>query len=85
MTADGVDVRVGAEVDGWSALDDGGVCVHMDDGTSIAAGELLVAVGRTPSGRGFGLEEIGVEVDQRGAVVVDDDDGDPGRRHLGGR
>ena len=32
---------------------------------------MLVAIGRTPSGRGFGLEEVGVEVDARGAVVVD--------------
>ena len=46
--------------------------MHLDDGTSITAAELLVAVGRTPSGRGFGLEDIGVDVDQRGAVVVDD-------------
>ena len=33
---------------------------------------LLVAVGRTPSTTGLGLEHLGVEVDDRGAVVVDD-------------
>jgi pyruvate/2-oxoglutarate dehydrogenase complex dihydrolipoamide dehydrogenase (E3) component len=72
LTCDGVDVRVGAKVDRVERLSDGQVCVHMDDGTSIDAVELLVAVGRSPAGRGFGLEEIGVEVDQGGAVVVDE-------------
>jgi pyruvate/2-oxoglutarate dehydrogenase complex dihydrolipoamide dehydrogenase (E3) component len=84
LTADGVDVRVGAQVERVERFERververvehvgaGGACVHLDDGTSITADELLVAVGRTPSGRGFGLEDIGVDVDQRGAVVVDE-------------
>lgn len=72
LTADGVDIRVGARVERVERLDAGSVCVHIDDGTSVAAAKLLVAVGRTPSGRGFGLEDIGVAVDQRGAVVVDE-------------
>jgi len=71
LTADGVDVRVGSMVERVERLSDGDVCVHADDGTSIAASELLVAIGRVPSGRGFGLEEIGVDVDARGAVVVE--------------
>jgi pyruvate/2-oxoglutarate dehydrogenase complex dihydrolipoamide dehydrogenase (E3) component len=72
LTADGVDVRAGSAVVRVERLVDGRACVHLDDGTSIAATELLAAIGRVPSGRGLGLEEIGVEVDQRGAVVVDD-------------
>ncbi|MGE0880898.1 MAG: NAD(P)/FAD-dependent oxidoreductase [Acidimicrobiia bacterium] len=47
--------------------------VALDDGTIVDSTHLLVAIGRTPSGRGFGLEEIGVTVDQRGAIVVGDD------------
>ena len=72
LAADGVDLRVGSKVERVERLDDGQVCVHMDHGTSVAAGELLVAIGRSPAGRGFGLEEIGVAVDPRGAVVVDE-------------
>lgn len=34
---------------------------------------ILVAVGRTPNGRGLGLEEVGVEVDERGFVKVVND------------
>lgn len=72
LVADGVDVRVGSAVRRVERLANGHACVHLDNGTSIAAAELLAAIGRTPSGRGFGLEEIGVDVDTRGAVVVDD-------------
>ncbi len=41
-------------------------------GEPIAATHLLAAIGRAPSGRGFGLEEIGVVIDKRGAITVDD-------------
>jgi pyruvate/2-oxoglutarate dehydrogenase complex dihydrolipoamide dehydrogenase (E3) component len=71
LTADGVDVRVGVRPERVGRIADGDVCLHTADGTSFRAAELLVAVGRTPSGRGFGLEELGVEIDHRGAVVID--------------
>ncbi len=72
LVADGVDVRAGSAVSRVERLANGQVCVHLADGTSIAAAELLAAIGRVPSGRGLGLEEIGVEIDTGGAVVVDD-------------
>jgi len=72
LVADGVDVRAGSTVTKVERLGDGQVCVHLDGGTPIVAAELLVAVGRVPSGRGVGLEDIGVEVDRRGAIVVDE-------------
>ncbi len=72
LVDDGVDVRVGSLAQRVERRADGSVGVHIGDGSVIGADELLVAIGRSPSGRGFGLEEIGVEVDQRGAVVVDD-------------
>jgi pyruvate/2-oxoglutarate dehydrogenase complex dihydrolipoamide dehydrogenase (E3) component len=71
LAADGVDVRVGARVTHVEHQLDEGVRVQLEGGTSLGAAKLLVAVGRTPSGRGFGLEEVGVEVDAYGAVVVD--------------
>lgn len=72
LVDDGVDVRTGAALEQVERRDDSQICAHLDDGTSIRAAELLVAVGRVPSGQGVGLEEIGVVVDERGAVVVDD-------------
>jgi mercuric reductase len=40
---------------------------------TVVADEVLVATGRRPNTEGLGLELAGVEVDQRGAVVVDDE------------
>lgn len=72
LTRDGVDVRtstnaISVERDGESRT-----CLRTDRGEIIVSTHLLAASGREPSGRGFGLEEIGVAVDDRGAVVVDD-------------
>lgn len=33
---------------------------------------MLVCVGRVPNTQGLGLEKVGIEVDKRGCVVVDD-------------
>ncbi len=71
LAADGVDVRAGVDVVGVERLADGGVRVDLRDDRSVDAEQVLVAVGRTPSGRGLGLEEIGVELDARGSVIVD--------------
>ncbi|MBW2463460.1 MAG: glutathione-disulfide reductase [Deltaproteobacteria bacterium] len=45
----------------------------LDDGTELLADLVLSAIGRRPNSRGFGLEEHGVELGARGAIVVDDD------------
>lgn len=45
--------------------------VSLEDGTTIDADYLLVAVGRGPATAGLGLEEAGVALD-RGFVTVDD-------------
>ncbi|HKB48950.1 MAG TPA: FAD-dependent oxidoreductase, partial [Ktedonobacterales bacterium] len=39
----------------------------------LTAAKLLVATGRTPTTRNLGLERVGVRLDARGAVVVDDE------------
>ncbi len=67
----GVKVIVGAQIEHVERLGPGLIRVRSADGDSITAESLFVAVGRVPSGRGFGLEEIGVEVDRRGAITVD--------------
>ncbi len=42
------------------------------DRGEVRADNLLVATGRAPNTRGLGLAEIGVALDARGAIVVDD-------------
>ncbi|MDT8298939.1 MAG: NAD(P)/FAD-dependent oxidoreductase, partial [Spirochaetaceae bacterium] len=39
---------------------------------SIEADALLVSVGRSPNGKGIGAEEIGVEVDEKGFIPVNE-------------
>ena len=72
LQADGVIVRLATSATAVARLPDGSVQVTTDQGEPAQAGQLLAAIGRAPSGRGFGLEAVGVRLDARGAVVVDD-------------
>jgi len=50
-----------------------GRIVELSDGSSVEGAELLVAVGRRPSDlRAMGIEEAGVELDERGGAKPDD-------------
>ena len=64
---EGVVLRTGVTVTRVSA----GPTLHLDDGTSVSGTHLLVAVGRTPSTAGFGLDLTGAQVDPAGRVVTD--------------
>lgn len=44
----------------------------LSDGRQLEVDAVIYAIGRTPMSRGLGLEEAGVEIDARGAVVVND-------------
>jgi dihydrolipoamide dehydrogenase len=55
----GVDVRTGSRA--VSISREGAVTVELEDGTSVTAAELLVAVGRKPATSAIGLETIGLE------------------------
>ncbi len=73
LEGDGVVVRAGGKVVEVERRADGRVCLYTDDdGAPVLADDVLAAIGRLPAGRGFGLEEIGVRLDERGAIVVDD-------------
>ncbi|RGE19629.1 dihydrolipoyl dehydrogenase [Leucobacter sp. wl10] len=51
--------------------DANGVVVTLEDGTSVEADYLLVAVGRGPATQGLGFEEAGIEMD-RGFVLANE-------------
>jgi pyruvate/2-oxoglutarate dehydrogenase complex dihydrolipoamide dehydrogenase (E3) component len=75
LAADGVDVRVGAEVVRVHPRQDGvgRLVVHRAGREeTLAFDQLLVAVGRRPNVEDLGLEAAGVEIDGRGAVLVDE-------------
>src|SRR5207302_7312294 len=53
--------------------DDGSLDVRMNGCDDIAADAVLFATGRRPNVDGLGCEEAGVELNDKGAVVVDED------------
>ncbi len=50
-----------------------GLKVNMDGTDPIEADAVMFAIGRQPNTEGLGLETAGVEIDDKGAVVVDAD------------
>ena len=50
---------------------DDGVVVTLEDGSTVEGSHALLALGSVPNTEGLGLAEAGVEVDDRGFVVVD--------------
>ncbi|WP_291379106.1 dihydrolipoyl dehydrogenase [Demequina sp.] len=66
----GIDFKLGARFKEVTQ-DDNGVTVTLEDGTTLQADVLLVAVGRGPRTSGLGFEEQGVRVD-RGFVLTDE-------------
>lgn len=48
-----------------------GVAATFENGDVVEADLMLCAIGRVPNTAGLGLEELGVEIDARGAVIVD--------------
>ncbi len=68
---DGVDVRLGVEVQRAELIVDGLARVHLSDGTTAEAERVLVAVGRRPTTADLGLDVLGIVPDGSGAVQVD--------------
>ena len=68
-------IHKGTRADGFTRNSDGSLSVKIVTGDApgtIECDVVLVAVGMRPRSRGFGLESIGVEVDQRGFVRTDE-------------
>jgi dihydrolipoamide dehydrogenase len=66
----GIGFSLGVRFQSVTQSDDG-VVVTLEDGKTIEADLLLVAVGRGPSTQGLGFEEVGVTID-RGFVITDE-------------
>ena len=68
----GVDLRFNTII---SRLEKTRDCVlaHLSDGSVIEADVVMFATGRRPNTDGIGLENAGVILDKRGAIVVDGD------------
>ncbi len=67
----GIDVRTGVKVTGHEASD-GGTVVHVEGADPIKTDVVVVSVGRKPATQDLGLDGTGVQIDDRGFVVVDE-------------
>jgi dihydrolipoamide dehydrogenase len=66
----GIDFKLGVRFQSVTQ-DASSVTVTLEDGTTVVADYLLVAVGRGPATQGLGFEEVGVEMD-RGFVLTNE-------------
>src|SRR4051812_45592998 len=80
-----IEVRTGVTVKGHTPRDDGGTTVDLGDGGTLDVDVVVVSVGRRPSADTLGLDGTGVEVNDRGFVVVDEygRTGEPGVYAVG--
>jgi dihydrolipoamide dehydrogenase len=62
---EGIDVRLGVGLERVEP----GIRLHLSDGSTLETERLLVATGRRPNVERLGLEELGVEISQRGVEV----------------
>ncbi len=67
----GLKFKLKAKVTGARRTEQGAV-VEIEGQEPLAADRVLVAVGRKPFTDGLGLESLGIELDERGRIPVDD-------------
>jgi NAD(P) transhydrogenase len=72
LTALGIDIHLGASVEKVTLDGATNVEVALKSGQTIECDKLLVASGRQGNTKGLGLEAVGVSVDKRGYVKVDE-------------
>lgn len=68
----GIDFRFNAEFRKIEQNADGSLSVHMTSHEPLEVDCVMFATGRVPNIDGLGLEEIGVEVNERSAIKVDE-------------
>lgn len=74
IVADGGEILTGAKAKGWKERD-GKAWVEIEQGgktREVSADVVLVAVGRYPITKGFGLEKTGVKLTDRGFIQVNE-------------
>lgn len=73
MEANRVELLLGAEFTAIGRTPEGKGRVEMKGGPALEADAVLVATGRQANTQTLNLESIGVELDEKGLIVVDDD------------
>lgn len=71
LARDGVQLHLGTGLERAEAVD-GRYRLHLAGGTSVQGDALLVAAGRQAVTIGLGVEDVGLELDRGGRIVVDE-------------
>jgi len=66
-----IDVRTGVLAERVSSSD-AGVVVELNDGVSVEAAEILIAIGRVPRTKEIGLDSAGIEAGEHGFLETDE-------------
>ena len=69
----GIDYKFHATIEAVEKLDGGRVRARMSGCDDIEADQVLFAIGRVPNTDGLGCDAVGVKLNDKGAVVVDED------------
>jgi len=72
MTRKGIKLLLNTDIE---AIENTGDCfaARLIDGSKVSTDLVMYATGRTPNSTGFGLEALGIELDDEGAIKVNDD------------
>ena len=71
FTKQGISFRLGSKVTG-TRRDGDKVFVSVEGQPDIECDRVLVSVGRVPNTTGLGLDSVGIELDPRGRIPIDD-------------
>ncbi len=72
MQEKGIRLLLSDVIEGVERGPDGNLIARTAKHGAVEAGQVMLALGRHPNTKGLGLEEAGVAVNERGAIVVDD-------------
>jgi glutathione reductase (NADPH) len=72
MSKKGVSIRFKTSITAIEKAANGELQLTLSDGSHLACDLVLNATGRAPNTRGLGLEEAGVKLNEKGAIVVDE-------------
>ncbi len=73
MRKKGIDLRFHCQPTRLEKNANGSLLVRFDDGSTLETDLVLAATGRRPNTTNLGLETVGVELDERGAIKVDEE------------
>jgi pyruvate/2-oxoglutarate dehydrogenase complex dihydrolipoamide dehydrogenase (E3) component len=71
LSGEGIDVRTGSTAV-RVRREHGDTVVEIDGGDEVRCDVIIVGAGRTPRARDLGLETVGVQLGERGEIVVDE-------------